>query len=231
MAAADLGKRILVVVTSHDELGASGKRTGYWMGEVTHFHRYVSARGYQVDFASPKGGKPPLDERSRAPGDPDNRAFQADAEAVGRLDASLLPSALRASDYAAIYFAGGHGPMWDFPDHQAFQDLARSIYERGGVVAANCHGSAALVNLRLSGGSYLVEGKPVTGLSNFEEWLSGAKPHVPFLLEDELKKRGGQYRRALFPFASNVQVAERLVTGQNPRSTRAVAARVVELLA
>jgi putative intracellular protease/amidase len=224
------GKKILVVVTSNDHMGASGHKTGYWMSEVAHFHQVVTAFGYGVDFVSPRGGKPPLDERSRDLGDRDNQAFYGDAQAVGKLDASLTPSQIKAEDYSAIYYAGGHGPMWDLPDNVELQAVARTIYERGGVVAAVCHGPAGLLNIKLSDGKSLLDGQLVTGLSNTEESLSGHRSHVPFLLQNALEQRGAHYRSAA-AFSSHVEISGRLITGQNPRSTRATAEQLVKLLA
>lgn len=229
-AATGTGQRILVVVTSHDRLGETGEKTGYWLSEVAHFDRVVRAHGYGVDFVSPKGGKPPLDERSNDTADADNAAFLADAAAVAQLNASATPTAVRADDYAAIYYAGGHGPMWDLPDNQELAALARAIYERGGVVAAVCHGPAGLLHLTLGDGTLLLAGRPVTGLSNTEEWLSGKSKAVPFSLQDELTKRGGRYEKATLPFGSFVRVSDRLITGQNPASARAVAEAVVAVL-
>lgn len=224
------GKRILMVVTSHDTLGNSGEKTGYWLSEVAHFDRYVRAHGYAVDFVSPKGGKPPLDARSADFDERDNAAFLADTAVVAQLHASVTPTAVQAADYAAIYYAGGHGPMWDLPDNADIANLARAIYERGGVVAAVCHGPAGLLKLKTSDGKALIAGHPVTGLSNTEEWLSGKTKAVPFSLQDELMRQGGQYDKAALPFASFVRVSGLLITGQNPASTRAVAEAVVAVL-
>ena len=223
------GRRVLLVVTSNGKMGQTGLDTGYWLGEVAHFYVDLTRLGYQVDFVSPLGGKPPLDERSRDAGDRDNQTFLADRAAQERFDHTLVPSAVRAEDYAAIYFAGGHGPMWDLPDHAELGALTRAIWERGGAVAAVCHGPAGLLNVKLSDGKLLIAGKRVTGLSNTEELLSGHRKHVPFQLENALKERGALYRSGA-AFGVHVEVDDRLVTGQNPRSTHAVAAELAALL-
>ena len=221
--------RIAVVVTSHDRFGDTAEPTGYWLGEVSHFYERVSAAGFAVDFVSPLGGKPPVDVRSLKSEDDVDERFLADTEAIERLEHSLTPEALDPSRYEAIYFAGGHGPIWDLPDNEALQGITRAIFEQGGVVAAVCHGPVALLNVRLSNGHLLVEGKRVTGLANIEERLSGKAKLVPFLLENELKERGGLYHRGM-AFRPHIEVSGRLVTGQNPNSTTRLADEVVALL-
>jgi putative intracellular protease/amidase len=222
--------RALVVVTSHDRFGALERRTGYWLGEVTHFCHVVGAAGFEVDFVSPKGGKPPLDDKSQDRGDRANQGFIAAPQLADKLDATMTPAEVDAGRYSVIYFAGGHGAMWDFPESAPLARLAEAIYARGGVVSAVCHGSAGLLPLRHADGRPLIEGQPVTGFANLEESLLRLTNHVPYLLEDELKKRGGRYRSAVIPFTEYVAVGERLVSGQNPRSARAAARAVVELL-
>lgn len=222
--------RVLIAVTSHDQLGNLERKTGYWLAEVTHFWKEMQDAGVEVDFVSPRGGSPPLDEKSRAPGDQANREFQRHTPSVEKLAATLTPAQADPARYDAIYFAGGHGAMWDFPKDAGLTELAQAIYARGGVVAAVCHGSAGLLNLKRPDGTALVAGQPVTGFANIEERLARLSDHVPFLLEDELKRRGGAYKRAFLPFTSHVEVGERLVTGQNPQSARATARAVLGLL-
>jgi putative intracellular protease/amidase len=222
--------RVLIAVTSHDQLGSLGRKTGYWLGEVTHFWKEMIDAGVEVDFVSPKGGAPPVDEKSQAPRDRANRAFSEHAPSVAQLAATLTPDAVDPARYDAIYFAGGHGAMWDFPTDSGLTRLAEAIYEKGGVVAAVCHGSAALLNLKRADGKPLVAGQAVTGFANLEERLAGLMKHVPFALEDQLKQKGAAYKRAFLPFTSHVEVGDRLVTGQNPQSARATARAVLELL-
>ena len=222
---------VLIVVTSHAELGSTGRTTGYWLGEVTHFHRAIAARGFPVDIASPRGGPPPLDEKSRAPRDAVNQAFLADPVLNGKLQNSLAASAVDPSRYAAIYFAGGHGAMWDFPDDARLASLASGIHRRGGVVSAVCHGSAGLFGVVEESGKPLVQGRRVTGFANLEERLIGLTRAVPFLLEDRLRQAGGLYRGALLPFFPHVEEDGQLVTGQNPASAGGVGKRVAALLA
>ena len=226
-------KKVLMVVTSHDRLGDTGKKTGYWLEEVTHFYYRLERAGFQIDIVSPRGGTPPLDPRSHDEDDDDeiNRAFLDNPRASKKLAQTLRPDQVRADDYIVVYFAGGHGAMWDFPGDRKLASLAASVYERGGVVAAVCHGPAGLLGIQLSDGRELIRGKKVTGFTNEEEGLVFLKSAVPYLLEDELeKKSGNNFVQSLVPFTSHAVVSERLVTGQNPMSTDAAAEAVVETL-
>jgi putative intracellular protease/amidase len=158
-------KKVLFVLTSHDKKGS--EPSGYYLPEVTHPHAKLTAAGIAVDFVSPKGGKPPVDGLDLT--DPVNAAFWNDPALRGQVDHTRTPDQVRAQDYDAIFFAGGHATMWDFPDDARLQRLAAAIYEQGGLVSAVCHGPAALVNLKLSNGKYLVDGKDVAAFTNDEE--------------------------------------------------------------
>ena len=222
-------KKILIIATNHDRLN-NGRETGYWLGEITHFFYILADAGFEIDFASPKGGKPPLDKKSDNLRDPDNRRFVEDSSLMHRLEASIPIDQINPDDYSAIYYAGGHGAMWDFPNHEPLAQVATAIYENGGFVSAVCHGSAGLLNIRLSDGRYLLAGKYATGFANLEERLVRLTSAVPFLLEDEIKKRGAQYKKALLPFIPHIEVSDRLVTGQNPQSAKAVAKALTQRL-
>ncbi|HEU4403988.1 MAG TPA: type 1 glutamine amidotransferase domain-containing protein [Polyangiaceae bacterium] len=221
-------KRALIVVTNHDRLGDTGKPTGAYLAEIAHPHEVLRKAGVLVDFASPKGGRVPLDGVDRK--DPINAAFLDDAALVARLNNSLRADRVEPGNYDAIFYAGGHGTMWDFPDEPALARAAAAIYERGGVVAAVCHGPVGLVNIKLSSGDWLVAGKDVAAFTNEEERAVGLAEVVPFLLADRLVERGARHHPAP-KFQANVVVSERLVTGQNPASARGVAEKVAELLA
>jgi putative intracellular protease/amidase len=223
-------KKVLIVITSHNTLN-NGKKTGYWLGEVTHFYHVLAAAGYEVDFTSPKGSQPPLDQRSYDLRDQDNRQFCADKDLLAQLNNTIPIAAVNPEDYIAIYYAGGHGAMWDFPSNERLAQVAAQIYETGGFVSAVCHGSAGLLNIQLTNGRFLLEGKTVTGFANLEEQLIRLTKAVPFLLEDELKKQGATYKRAILPFIPYVEVSDRLITGQNPQSAKAVAKALVKSLA
>lgn len=222
-------KKALVVVTSHDRLGDTGKPTGYYLPEVTHPYYALREAGIAVDIASPQGGAAPMDPSSGDRNDPANARFldtPADRDKVTR----TVPLAeVAAFDYDAILFAGGHGTMWDFRGNGDVQRLAAAIHEKGGVVAAVCHGPAALVDVRLSSGEFLVAGKRVTGFSNDEEEAAELTKVVPFLLESALVERGGRYEKAGL-WQERVVTDGRLVTGQNPASAAGVGRAVAELL-
>lgn len=221
--------QILLVVTNHDVMGDTGKPTGYWMAEVSHAWCVFTDAGYAVTFASPKGGIAPADPRSFDLSDADNKRMWSQRSVIEALADTRPLTGVDPADYKAVYFAGGHGTMWDFPDSAALQKVTAAIYEQGGVVSAVCHGPAALVNVKLSDGKYLVEGKPVTGFSNAEEDAAGLTQAVPFLLESKLKERGGQVTVAE-NFKPHVVQADRLLTGQNPASSRPLAEAVVQRL-
>ncbi len=212
------GRKILIVLTSHDDLGGTGK-TGFYVSETAYPWHVFSQAGYQVDLVSPQGGEPPQDGADLS--DPIQKAFLGDAEMARKLTDTLRPEDVDAQDYAAIFYAGGHGTMWDFPGDAGLAGIARDIYEAGGVVAAVCHGPAALVNITLSDGSYLVAGKEVSAFT------TGV---VPFLLQTALEERGAKHVGGP-NFLSQVSVSDRLVTGQNPASAGPVAEQVVAVLA
>lgn len=220
-------QRILIAVTSHDQKGDTGQPTGAYLPEITHPLQVFTKAGFAVDFVSVRGGRVPLDGVDRK--DPVNAAFLDDAAAVARLHASAAPAAIDPSKYAAIFFAGGHGTMWDFPDDPTLPELAARIYERGGVVAAVCHGPAGLINIKLTNGTYLVAGKDVAAFTNDEERAAGLAEVVPFLLADKLVERGAHHKPAP-NWQKQVITSERLVTGQNPASAAGTAEAVVQLL-
>jgi putative intracellular protease/amidase len=222
-------KKVLIVITSHNTLN-NGKQTGYWLGEVTHFYHILAEAGFAVDFTSPKGSQPPLDQRSYDLRDKDNRLFWEDENLQAQLNNTIPIEAVNPEDYIAIYYAGGHGAMWDFPNNERLAQLAAQIYEDGGFVSAVCHGSAGLLNIKLADGRYLLDGKTVTGFANLEEKLIRLVEAVPYLLEDELKKQGAIYKRGIIPFIPHVEVSDRLITGQNPQSAKAVAKALVKSL-
>lgn len=221
--------KVLIVVTSHGQLGTTGKPTGYYLPEVSHPYAKFAELGIQVDVASPKGGKAPMDETSRDLKDPVNRKLLDTKEFVEKLENTLALKNIDPSAYQAILFAGGHGTMWDFANSAEINKLSQSIYESGGVVAAVCHGPAALINIKLSNGKHLVAGKSVTGFSNAEEEAAELTKVMPFLLEDELKKRGAKFS-AKPVWQANVVTDGRLITGQNPASAAGVGAEVAKLL-
>ena len=225
-AAAPL-KRVAIVLTNHGALGETGKPTGFYLSEATHPHEVFRKAGYEIEFLSPKGGVAPMDGVDRS--DPINAAFLDDASLVERTRTTIPIARADPSRYDAVFFSGGHGTMWDFPDDRGVQELIREVYERGGVVAAVCHGPAALVNARLSSGVYLVAGREVSSFTNEEEVAVELEKVVPFALESRLRARGARFVEAP-NFERKVAVAGRLVTGQNPASATGVADAVVGIL-
>ncbi|WP_276482912.1 type 1 glutamine amidotransferase domain-containing protein [Paraflavitalea pollutisoli] len=217
-------KKILFVVTSHDKKGSTGEPTGYYLGEVSHPWEVLHEAGYEIDFVSPKGGTPPVDGFNLD--DAANKKFWEDKVYHNKIDHSMNPSQVDAAQYAAIYYAGGHGAMWDLADNGALARIAATIYERGGLVAGVCHGPAGLVNVKLSNGDYLVKGKKVNGFSNEEETAVKLQNVVPFLMEDKLIERGGLYEKSGL-WQPHVTVDQRLITGQNPQSAKAVGEALV----
>jgi putative intracellular protease/amidase len=219
-----MSKNILLVLTSNDDLGGI-RKTGYYVPEAAHPYEVFKAQGYTIDFVSPKGGEPPKDGYKAD--DASQTMFLE--ENKDKLATTLTPEQVNPDNYHAIFFAGGHGTMWDFPENPKLAEIASSIYEKGGVVSAVCHGPAALVNVRLSNGDFLVKGKTVAAFTNAEEEAVKLTNVVPFLLESKLLERGALHVAAP-NFALNVQTSARLVTGQNPASARGVAEAVVKVL-
>lgn len=220
-------RRILFVLTNHDELGDTGESTGYYLPEAAHPWRVLREAGHRIDLASPRGGEVPMDPESHDLDDEANAAFlEAEEDALGN---TMAADAIDPSDYDAIYFAGGHGTMWDFPGCDPLAEATQRIWEADGVVAAVCHGPAALVDVRLSGGEPLVEGREVTCFTNEEERAVERDEVVPFLLESRLRELGATIRKAE-PWQEKVTVDGRLVTGQNPASAEGVGEAVAREL-
>jgi len=225
-----MSNKALVILTSIDKYPDIDKATGAWLGEVVHFVDVLERAGYEIDYVSPRGGKSPIDPASLEMADDTDKEYYNNPDFRNKLDNTLSPERVNPGDYQIVYFAGGHGTVWDFPENDRLQEISRQVYEKGGVVSAVCHGPTGLLNIKLSNGEYLIRDKEVTGFSNEEEKLVEADKHVPYLLEDELKKRQAKYSRSKEPFTSHAVVSERLVTGQNPQSTRAVAESVLKLV-
>jgi putative intracellular protease/amidase len=217
-------KRILMVLTSHTDLGGL-RTTGFYVPEAMHVFNVFRTRGYTVNFVSPKGGQPPMDGFKAD--NPEHVQFVADAGK--QLENTLTPNQVDPSQYDAIVYVGGHGTMWDFPNDLELSSLASSIHERGGVIGAVCHGPAGIVNIRTANGEFLVKGKTVAAFTNAEEEAVSLTNVVPFLLETKLIERGANIITAP-NFEANVQISDRLVTGQNPASSVPLAEAIVRLL-
>jgi putative intracellular protease/amidase len=220
--------RILIARTSHSQLGRTGRTTGFYLSEAAEPYKVFIEAGYEVDFVSPQGGEPPMDGVNLD--EPIQKAFLENPQVMAKIHNTLRPEGVNPADYDAILYVGGHGVMWDFPENTQLAKVAAAIYENEGVVAAVCHGPAGLVNIKLSDGSYLINGKTVSAFTNEEEAALGLTEVVPFLLESKLRERGAQITKAP-NFQAHTAVSERLVTGQNPASAMPVARQVLAVLA
>ncbi len=220
----DTIKPVLCVVTSHPIRGDTGEPTGFAMVELTHPLEVFDAANIPTEIASIRGGHPPIDFFDLS--DPVNDRYWKDKAFRHALANSLILADVDPSRYSAVFFAGGHGTMWDFADSPAVQRVIREIWEAGGVVSAVCHGPAALVNATLSDGSHLVDGRKVAAFTDEEEAEVNYTKVVPYLLATTLKQRGALHQPAP-NWTEKVVVDGRLVTGQNPASARGVGEAVV----
>lgn len=212
-------KKILFVVTSHDKKGDTGQPTGYYLSEVSHPWEVLHNAGYEIDFVSPKGGKAPVDGFNLD--DATNKKFWDDEKYRTKIENTMKPSEVKPNEYVAILYAGGLGTMWDFADNVELATIASKIYENNGVVSAVCHGPAGLVNIKLSNGKYLVDGKKINAFTNEEEIAVGLEKVVPFMLESKLIERGAIFEKSGL-WQTHVVADQRVVTGQNPASAKSV---------
>lgn len=227
-------RKILFVLTGHDRLGPadneSADPTGFHLSEAAKPWAILREAGFSIDFATPDGGSAPIDPSSKDIDDTDNARFLKDEAVKQYIENAPSLGTLDLSDYEAIYFPGGHGTMWDLPDSPAVQDAVRTMFESGKVVAAVCHGPAALVNVKLSNGRWLVDGRTVSAFTDDEERATGKDSVMPFLLARKLRERG-----AIIDSAENFEVAVsvdgRLVSGQNPASAPGVGKAILDLVA
>ena len=226
-------KPILLVLTNHGKLGDTGKPTGFFLSEAAHPWKVFKAAGYTVEIASPAGGFAPLDPKSDDLTDPANQTFWdangKEVNGVKGVSETLDLSKLKPETYAAVFYAGGHGAMWDFAESEAVQKFTANVYENGGSVGAVCHGPAALAKVTLSDGSPLVKGKKVAIFTNAEEAAVELTSTVPFLLQDSLNAAGASSIVGE-NFKENAVRDGRLVTGQNPASATLAAKLLVESL-
>ncbi|KIW18086.1 hypothetical protein PV08_02373 [Exophiala spinifera] len=226
--------RVLFVLTSHSEMGTSGKTTGWYLPEFAHPYNKLKAVA-DITVASPAGGAAPVDQGSvdNWIKDEECRQFWENESALWKNTQVLSTLVGKAKDFAAIFYVGGHGPMYDLATNADSIQLIKEFFESGKIVSAICHGSAALVNVKLSDGSYLVADTEVTGFSNDEEDQIKLSEFMPFMLETELNKRtGGKYVKADKPWGECVVVSKggRLITGQNPFSAEATGKALVEAI-
>ena len=222
--------KALIVCTNHATFPTKPNKTGLWLSELTHFCQVLEKQRIDYDLVSPLGGVIPIDERSLDLKDEVNRNYYEDEAFRLRLENSLKPADIDPKNYRLIYFTGGHGTMWDFPDNAELQKITQEIYENRGTVAAVAHGVSALLNVQFSDGSLLIHDKYLTAFSNMEETLSSRVSEAPFSLEDRLREAGAHFTKTRLPFTQYIEMDERLVTGQNPASAKKIAKKLVEEL-
>ncbi len=223
--------KVLFVLTSHDQLGDTGKKTGFWVEEFAAPYYTLSDAGMDITLASPKGGQPPIDPKSTAP-DAQTAAtkrFDADAALQEKLAKTHELSEVKATDFDAVFYPGGHGPLWDLATDKQSIALIENFYQQEKPVVAVCHAPGVLAKVKLPNGEPLVKGKKVTGFTNTEEEAVGLTNVVPFLVEDKLKELGGNYSKAA-DWQSYVLKDGLLVTGQNPASSEEAAKELVKML-
>jgi len=222
--------KILMVLTSHDQLGNTGRKTGFWLEEFAAPYFVFRDAGVQLTLASPKGGQPPIDPKSDLPENQTDAMarFKQDPAAQRALSQTIKLAGVKAEDYDSIFYVGGHGPMWDLVDNPVSIALIEAFYNSGKPVAAVCHSPAVFHKVTYNG-TPLVKGKRVTGFTNGEEAAVQLTHVVPFLVEDELKRVGGLYEKApdWQPFSI---IDGRLITGQNPASSTSAAQALLNVL-
>jgi putative intracellular protease/amidase len=221
--------KVLMVLTSHDQLGSTGKKTGFWLEELAAPYYVFKDAGAEIVLASPKGGQPPLDPKSSEPDfqTEATRRFDADPAAKAALASTLRLDTIKAEDFDTVFYPGGHGPLWDLAEDPNSIKLIETTLGAGKPVALVCHAPGVLRHAKRPDGRPLVEGKMVTGFTNTEEEAVGLTKIVPFLVEDELKAKGGKFSRA-GDWASHVVIDGLLITGQNPASSGPTATALLD---
>ncbi len=223
--------KILIVLTSHSELGNTGQKTGFWIEEFAAPYYVLADAGAIITVASPAGGQPPVDPKSEAADaqTPATKRFYKDIEVIDKVAYSLKLSDINPKDYDAVFYPGGHGPLWDLANDNTSIKLIEDFYNTQKPVAFVCHAPAVLINVKAENGHPLVKGKKVTGFSDTEEAAVGLTKVVPFLLEEELKKLGAHYSKGA-DWESFTQQDGLLITGQNPASSESVAKLLLKTL-
>ena len=221
--------KVLMVLTSHDQLGNTGRKTGFWLEELAAPYYAFKDAGAEIVLASPKGGQPPLDPKSNEPANQTDatRRFEADEAAKAQLAATVRLDSVSQAQFDTVFYPGGHGPLWDLAEDRHSIELIQSFIAAGKPVALVCHAPGVLRHVTTPDGKPLVEGKPVTGFTNSEEAAVGLTEIVPFLVEDELKARGGIFSKS-DDWAPYVVTDGLLVTGQNPASSSSAAATLMK---
>lgn len=223
--------KVLIVLTSHSDLGDTGHKTGFWIEEFASPYYVMADAGVDLTIASPLGGQPPIDPKSDAPENQTEatKRFHADEELKAKLSESVKLSEVNEADYDAVFYPGGHGPLWDLANDKNSISLIEDFYNNNKPVALVCHAPGALIHVKSENGDPLVKGKQVTGFSNTEEEAVQLTKVVPFLLEDEMKKLGAAYSKGA-DWGSYVKKDGLLITGQNPGSSEETAKLLLETL-
>lgn len=224
-------KKILMVLTSNKDLDNTNNTTGVWLGEFTDPYYHFIDKKFEVTLASPKGGEPPVDPRSKLTENitSSNRRFEDDKQALQAFQFTGKLSNIKAADFDAIFYPGGHGPMWDLANDEFNAELLLDFFRTNKPIGAICHGPAALLKAAEKEPSIL-QGREVTAFSNAEEKLVFLNDNIPFKLEDRLRELGAIYHSATIPFTSNVKVSGRLITGQNPASAGKAAEEFIKVV-
>lgn len=221
--------KVLIVLTSHDQLGNTGRKTGFWLEELAAPYYTFKDAGAEIVLASPQGGQPPLDPKSNEPANQTETThrFDKDAAAKAQLATTVRLDSVSQADFHTVFYPGGHGPLWDLAEDANSIALIESFLAAGKPVALVCHAPGVLRHVKTPDGRPLVEGRKVTGFTNSEEAAVGLTEVVPFLVEDELKARGGIYSKA-DDWAPYIVTDGLLITGQNPASSSSVAAALIK---
>ncbi|VFR37232.1 ThiJ/PfpI family protein [plant metagenome] len=224
--------KVLMVLTSHEQLGDTGRKTGFWLEELAAPYYVFKDAGAEIVLASPKGGQPPLDPKSNEPAfqTAETRRFEADASATAQLAATVRLDSVSQADFDTVFYPGGHGPLWDLAEDATSATLLEAFLANGKPIALVCHAPGVLQHVKTPAGRPLVEGKQVTGFSNTEEDAVELTDIVPFLVEDVLKAQGGVYAKGP-DWAPYIVQDGLLITGQNPASSAAAATRLLAQLA
>ncbi|MEG1186348.1 MAG: type 1 glutamine amidotransferase domain-containing protein [Bacteroidales bacterium] len=219
--------KVLFIISSHGKMGDTDEKTGWWISEASHPWKILHQAGYEVDFASPAGGPTPM--TGEDPKDVINKEFLENTEIQRKLQNTLRPDEVNIDNYGAIHYVGGHGAVWDFPDNTELAKLTAKLWEQGKIVSAICHGVAGLLNVKLRGGDLLIKNRNLTSFTDMEEKLIHKCDIVPYLLQCELMLKGAIFHITK-PWGDNVQVHERLITGQNPQSGLSLGKALVSML-
>lgn len=224
-------KKVLVVLPSHDQLGNTGQKTGFWLEEFTDpYYKFIDS-GYEVTIASPRGGKPPVDPKStqKENQSESTQRFEKDKSAQAKLENTFVLSQVSASDYDTLFLPGGHGPMWDLSSDENMKKIVEDFYSDKKIVSAVCHGPAGLLQATDRNENSILKGKKITGFTNNEESAVGLTKAVPFSLENRMKELGGKFEKGQ-DFKPFVISDGQLITGQNPKSALPAAEKVIEIL-